>query len=66
MRDVKTVCYVACLSTRLEHGSMWSAEISGRFGRTHSFWVQMITCYAVCKIAGLLVQYRSNGQLSPK
>ena len=72
MRDVKTVCYVACLSTRLEHGSMWSAEISGyfscqgRFGRTHSFWVQMITCYVVCKIAGLLVQYRSNGQLSPK
>ena len=65
-------CLLLWHAGRLEHGSMWSAEISGyfscqgMFGRTHSFWVQMITCYAVCKIAGLLVQYRSNGQLSPK
>ena len=65
-------CLLLWHACRLEHGSMWSAEISGyfscqgMFGRTHSFWVQMITCYVVCKIAGLLVQYRSNGQLSPK
>ena len=52
-------CLLLWHACRLEHGSMWSAEISGyfscqgMFGRTHSFWVQMITCYAVCKIAGL-------------
>ena len=52
-------CLLLWHACRLEHGSMWSAEISGyfscqgMFGRTHSFWVQMITCYAGCKIAGL-------------